>query len=139
MGVLTTYRHYYLSFSSKTKLHKHLRDTGYYTEQYKVPPNDIEAVYIVQTSNDVQMVESNVSVVKSTSDIRGLGSGYVYRAWNYTHMKMKFAPEQDTHNVCLDLGCGMSLIDRKFLFNYLLDVVIQIMAAALKVRGFQTS
>ena len=30
MGVSTTYRHYYLSFLFKTKLHKHLRDTGYH-------------------------------------------------------------------------------------------------------------
>ena len=47
MGVSTTCRYYYLSFSSKTKLYKYFRDTGYYTKQYKVLSNDVEAVYIV--------------------------------------------------------------------------------------------
>jgi hypothetical protein len=43
------------------------------------------------------------------------GIGYGFRNWHYVIAEMKFAPDDASYKVCMDTGCSVTLIDRKWL------------------------
>ena len=63
--------------------------------------------------------------------------GYRFKGWKYITANVQFAKDQQAqvHNVCLDTGCIMTLIDRDFLKEVTPDAIMKKMASPMSVRG----
>ena len=112
-------------FPSKTRLHKHLR-AG-------CKPTSEPSIVSESTSNTC------LPVIESTAPSTDLGSGFAFRGWNFAEVNVKISPNADTTAVCLDTGCGVTLIDRQWLADLLPDLAIKRMSSPLRVRGVGTS
>lgn len=60
-------------------------------------------------------------VIESSAPATELGTGFAFRSWNYAIASIKLAPEGRVDEICLDTGCGVSLVDRAWLFKNLPD------------------
>lgn len=62
--------------------------------------------------------------------------GYAFRGRKYAQIRVSLdSPRNEASWVCLDTGCGMSLVDRKFLFKNAPTVEVSKMESPIKVRG----
>lgn len=99
-------------------------------------------------------------IIISTTSRTDLNSGSAFKNWNYalvtasldrensTHSKSTDQPAElpnfsklhsDSHNGCIDSGCGDTLIDRKWLMDQLPHARVMEMAMSLKARAIGTS
>ena len=143
----------HMSFPSRTKLHKHLR-TDCSSRQKQMSPLSTAAsngplgVPLLPKQDDVlsehddndlvvqaNMVSADTLIVPSTASNEGMGAGLGFRSWNYAQAAVRLAPHLENVLVCLDSGCGASLIDRAWLLEQLPDVPICKMATSLRVKG----
>lgn len=122
------------SFASRTKLHKHLR-AGCKPAPLLPPCKDQET----ETSYVANLAEP--ILVKSTASQRETGNGFAFRSWTYGMVRIQLDTNQGTQEeeVCLDTGCGVSLIDKDWLLSKKPGVKIHKMATPLKVRGVGSS
>ena len=137
-----------MTFPSRTKLHKHLRAGCQITEtevNFNSPkPNlstqsrDSSSTEILD--NDMSGSDnSTIPVVESNAVNSDLGNGFAFRSWSYATAVVKLHPHSKGDNVCMDTGCGVTLIDKLWLLSELLDVYIAKMLTPLKVRGVGAS
>ncbi|KAI5840230.1 hypothetical protein DFP73DRAFT_482957 [Morchella snyderi] len=63
------------------------------------------------------------------------GNGYAFRDYNFLEIAVRIAPNSDDLWVCLDTGCGVSLIDKEWIRKFLPDAVILNRPSAVNVRG----
>lgn len=84
-------------------------------------------------------------VIKSTNGPKAVGSGYALKVWNYTTTIVcltlgKILLYTDVISLCyLDTGCGVTLVDRVWLFDKALTKKILKMATLLKFKSIRTS
>lgn len=77
---------------------------------------------------------NNVEVIQSTAR-PATGTGRDYRLWNYVKFPLRFKLDQPPVEICFDTGCGMTLIDRKFLDECDLKPDIKTLPEPIMVKG----
>ena len=135
VGVEALCRHCEGTFPSKNRLHKHLRE-GCHSKE----PTDANHAAAQTTSvllNETQTSEpaNPVKVIQSTASTKDIGTGFGFRGYNYAMVKVRLTPESEDEDICLDSGCGASLIDRAWLKASLPNETVSKMASPLRVRG----
>ncbi len=118
------------AFPSRSALHKHIRNGC-------IP---VEAVAETGPSPS-----SARPILKSTAKLSAPGSGLAFSGWNYVTTSITFdpaalpSPADPDGSVCLDTGCGVTLVDRDWLTKKLPSQKISTMPVPLKVRGIGAS
>ena len=122
--MLHTCRQCSSEFESNNKLHTHICDGT-------CKPNH-------QNNADTYTgyaLEGEPEVVRSTAK-ECPGNGLEFRNWHYATTKARFTRGKTAYSdVCIDTGCGITLIDRKFLKSKLPNLKIRKMKKDLWVRG----
>ena len=119
------------AFPSRSALHKHIR-TGC------VPLREA----IAETGSGLSSARP---ILKSTAKLSAPGSGLAFRGWSYVTTSITFDPTalpsltDPDGSVCLDTGCGVTLVDRAWLARKLPFQKISVMPVPLKVRGIGAS
>lgn len=78
-------------------------------------------------------------IIKSDSAGNELGTGFAFRSWTYAMTGVALTSARQEEDVCLDTGCGVSLIDRDWRARQAPDTVVSKMTSPLKVRGVGSS
>ncbi|RPB07442.1 hypothetical protein P167DRAFT_404472 [Morchella conica CCBAS932] len=63
------------------------------------------------------------------------GNGYAFRDYNFLEIAVRIAPGTEDLWVCLDTGCGVSLIDSSWIREILPEAAILNRPSAVNVRG----
>ena len=80
--------------------------------------------------------QHSMQIVSSTAPASQAPPGYAFRGRRYAQVLLKLgSPQNEAKTVCVDTGCGMSLIDRKFLKEFAPTASISIMPTPMTVRG----
>ena len=136
------------AFPSKNKLHQHLGSRGLNRKANKpactgrktIPavtqqptaeptvPNDVSA-YPVTPEEENTIVESSVDSGKE------IDTGNAFRKYRYARVDFKLTPTGPLTTVCIDTGCGVTLIDEMLVTKALPDARIHTMALPLEVSG----
>ena len=109
VGIEAVYSKCHSSFPSKSKLHMHIKS---------------ECVGGASSSASPQP-SSSIPVVVSKAVYASLGSGFGFRGWAYATTAVTLTPEHfpqisdPDSTACLDIGCGVTLVDRHWLLKYL--------------------
>ena len=82
---------------------------------------------------------TELRIIESTASKKDLGNGFAFRSWTYAKIPARLLPDVDDVEVCIDSGCGVTLIDRAWLLSLIPDIKILRMASPLKVRGLGTT
>lgn len=141
VGIETFCRNCDETFPSKSKLHKHLRK-GCTNEDSSACKSVLPAKELLANLGESESHSTAVGiprVVESTASTSEQGSGFGFRSWNYAMAKVRLTKTGTDDNVCLDTGCGVTLIDRLWLANLLPNARISKMASPLRVRGVGSS
>lgn len=104
-------------FSSNNRLHDHLR-----TECTISNHTD-------QTSDN----EDRILIKSKATPIKG--DGYAFRSWRYAKLRIHLQLDGPLHEICVDSGCTMSLIDKVFLRRFLPELKVRTMTSSISVRG----
>ena len=139
VGIETFCRNCDKSFPSKSRLHKHLRSgcSSKPLKDFAPSPKDLlanlgEPETISQAVGEPRIVESSASTADQ-------GTGFGFRSWNYAMAKVRLTKIGEEDDVCLDTGCGVTLVDRLWLMRLLPLAAISKMSSPLKVRGVGSS
>jgi len=120
-------------FKSSNKLHAHIRSMHKTssTSRSKPKPAQVADVKPAASVND-----GSITVVHSTAAPSTAPPGYAFKGRRYAQLTVRLAsPQNADESSCLDTGCGMSLIDRKFLKRYAPTAKISTMSTPQRVRG----
>ena len=120
------------SFQSRSILHRHIKSGC----------NALVRRVVEETSSDPP---SSRPILCSAAKLSAPGSGLAFRVWSYAMTSITFDPailpaisNPDTL-VCLDTGCGVSLVDKAWLAKKHSSQKINTMPVPLKVRGIGAS
>jgi len=105
-----------LTFPSRNKLHRHLRETSHFTD-FVEPP---KALF------------SSTIKPKRQPD---LGSGFAFRGFRFTEVRIRAAPEAKDHWICADSGCGMSVADEGWFRQTFPEAHIATMPTPVRISG----
>lgn len=115
------------TFPSKSLMHKHLKSNCIGQDQgNSATPAPAPVIHCI---------------IKSTATTKAVRSGYAFRVWNYvTAIVCLTLGEILLHTdvtslYCLNMGCGVILVDRAWLFEKAPTEKILKIAIPLKVRG----
>lgn len=84
-------------------------------------------------------------ILKSTAKLSAPGSGLAFRVWNYVTTSITFdpaalpSPTNPDGSMCLDTGCGVTLMDKNWLIKKFPSQKISTIPVLLKVRGIGAS
>ena len=67
---------------------------------------------------------SNLVIIESTASIKELGNDFIFRSWTYVIVAVKLSLEAALEEVYIDIGCGVTLIDRAWLSTILPNTTI---------------
>ena len=81
----------------------------------------------------------SLKVVESTALTTDVGNGFAFRSWNYVRANARLTLDGPGDTICLDSGCGVSLVDKAWLTKQLPEVTISKIALPLPVRGIRIS
>ena len=119
-------------FQSRSALYRHIKSGC----------NALKKIVIAQTGSDPPFPRP---ILCFAAKLSALGSGLTFRGWSYTTTSISFdlallpaVSDPDTL-VCLDTGCGVSLVDKTWLAKKYPSQKISTMPVPLKVRGIGTS
>ena len=95
-------------FDSNNKLHKHLKrcKKSLSIEIFHII---IATKLFIFDSNNIVLIESNISIIIDTR--------LVFRSWYYITTIMSFLCSKASHDICININCTMSLINRVFVTN----------------------
>jgi len=119
-------------YPSRNKLFKHLDETGHHTSSTtaRKPISIFAAVaqpkIIVSQAQHPKIIVSNASPVA--------GTGMAFRTSNYLEIAIRATPSGQDNLVCLDTGCGMTCLDRKFASSQYPEALIQ-KISPIEIRG----
>ena len=120
------------TFSSGNQLHKHLKSCLQEATDLKSAAARVEAFIAAE---DQPLIRSNAQEGNATD-------GYGFRGYRFATVKVCFKWQGETYEICVDTGCTMSLIDRKFLHKLMeegLVIDIKKMPTPMTVRGLGTN
>ncbi|RKF58216.1 hypothetical protein GcC1_184032, partial [Golovinomyces cichoracearum] len=99
---------------------------------HKSPVRSHRQINFTEPNNRTQIPQ----VISSTAAPSKATPGYAFRGRQYAQIKLGLnSPQNENYGVCLDTGCGMSLIDREFLRFLCPTIDIQNMKKEMKVKG----
>ncbi len=76
------------------------------------------------------------NIVDSDSDsAKNISTGQAFRKYCYSRVNIKLTATSKVIVVCIDSGCGVSLIDEAIINQFLPDTPIRTMAAPIEVSG----
>jgi hypothetical protein len=113
-------------------LFKHLNETGHHTSSTiaRKPISIFSAVaqpkIIVSQAQHPKIIVSNAPPVA--------GTGMAFRTSNYLEIAIRATPSGQDNLVCLDTGCGMTCLDRKFASSQYPEALIQ-KISPIEIRG----
>ena len=132
VAIESMYDHCSASFQSRSALHRHIK-SGW---------NALKKIVVAETGSDLPFPRP---ILCSAAKLSAPGSGLAFRDWSYTTTLITFDPallpavsNPDT-SVCLDTGCGVSLVDKTWLAKKHPFQKISTMPVPLKVKGIGTS
>ena len=116
-------------FDSNNKLHKHFKrcKRNLSIEIFHVA---IATKFFTFDSNKDVLIKLNVSIIIDTR--------FVFRSWHYVMIIMSFFCSKASHNICINIDCTMSLIDRVFVTNLKLVTQIKKINVSIFVRNIDT-
>ena len=138
------------TFPSKNQLHKHLGSRGLNRVSVKgtCPGRTVPQATASEATREDPAVAAEAyadiptapageeliieSKVDSTKEI---GTGNAFRKYRYARVDVKFTPSGPETTVCVDTGCGVSLIDQSLVAKALPETRIHTMASPLEVSG----
>jgi hypothetical protein len=131
------------SFPSNNQLHKHVREDNYKRpgilkskNQATVESDTEETTEKSSVVTPVSLALTAIPVVESAVDSKSdIGTGFGFRNWHFVTVMFKFSVKGATHKVCMDTGCSVTLIDRKWLLTNRPDILLRIMSKPLLIRG----
>ena len=112
-------------FSSKSQLHKHLKESCTGLVQTPLPISPAPALAI--------------PIIESKTIVPAMGSGLAFRGWTYATAAGTLVSQVLPLNLdpsaiaCLDTGCGVTFVDKAWLLRWLPHQKIREMATPLKV------
>ena len=116
------------SFTSKTKLFKHLRKTHWSNQDSLVERLVSVVINNILLNDTHHIIRSSVQLDKFYEDI-----DYAFHEAHYATVKTSF--DNDVfHDICIDFDNSIIMIDRKFLLNSISDLQIQIMKFSNSIR-----
>ncbi len=131
VGIESVCNRYTSAFPSRSALHKHIRNG---------------CILFQEVVAEMGPSPSSARpILKSTARLSAPGSGLAFRDWNYITTSITFDPAalssltDPDSSVCLDTGCGVTLVDRDWLTKKLPSQKISTMPVSLKVRGIGAS
>lgn len=161
VGIETFCRNCDDTFPSKSQLHKHLRkgcparkeaDSSESRDQSRNQDPSAQELLEGRARPSSKELLANLGEAESDSAAIGIprivesaastaeqGTGFGFRSWNYAMAKIRLTKSGQDDDVCLDTGCGVTLIDRLWLRKLLPEAVIATMASPLRVRGVGSS
>ena len=135
------------TFTFKNKLHSHLghRVKGRFNPTKTCPGRSVmhartkqEERWAIAYNNKAEPRVTAEPLQIITSDVdsaKDVGSGQAFRKYRYAHIKIQLSPKHPASEVCADSGCSVTLIERAFLKECLLDVQLRLNPAPLEVSG----
>jgi hypothetical protein len=120
------------AFVSRNKLFAHLRTTNHFNSPHRAHINE-PIIEDQSTANDPTKERSS-EVIKSKSKMVP-GTGYAFRDFNFLEVNVRLEAEGKDELVCVDTGCGMSLVDEDWLEEQLPGATILNRASTVKIRG----
>ena len=111
-----------IGFPSNNKLHQHIRSRTCARLQRKT-----QRVISENTSEEPPIIESTAA----NSD----KPGFNFRSWHYATIQASLTKKGASHDLCINSGCTLSLIDKNFLLNQAPNAEIRPMASPLTVKG----
>ena len=123
------------SFPSGNRLHAHLRicqnpkpkRVRFIDKKTHRSHNDEVFAHVAFVEDDFQVIESNADPAPDT--------GLAFRSWHYATLRLFFVRGQQAEVICVDSGCTMSLMDRKFCAVSLPGLEIKKTKMPINVRG----
>jgi hypothetical protein len=64
-----------------------------------------------------QMEMADLPIVKLTEVNQSLGTGYAFRGYRYAEVRIKAKRTGEDHWICVDSGCGMSVVDEDWFYE----------------------
>lgn len=131
VSVETSCGKYEVFFSSKSQLHKHLKN-GSISSLQPLLPGALAPIL-------------SIFIITLRSMVPVIGSGLAFWDWIYTTTAVTFVPrvlplESDfSATACLDIGYGVTLVDKDWLLRQLFDQKIKDISTSLKVRKIGAS
>ena len=123
----------YTVFPSRNKLFEHLRAACWKKPSTELASSSVRANPGVAVWGAVPE-DAKMEVIKSTATPVS-GTGDAFKSWHYAVTQVYWTPDcLSGHNICVDSGCGMSIIDRKFL-STLSGYEIKHMGSKVRIRG----
>lgn len=122
-------------FSSNNLLHKHIRECKKATAEVVQQPS--------QPSTGIRpgVEVFSVQLIESTAKDKPT-PGHAFRGYRFATVKVSLTYQGRLYEFCFDTGCTMSLIDRAFLSQLMVEGGIQVeirrMPSPIKVRGLGT-
>lgn len=132
VGIESMYDCCSASFQSRSALHRYIKSRC----------NALERIAVPETGS---YPSSPRPILCSAAKMSAPGSVLAFRGWSYATTSITFDPallpaisDPDT-SVCLDTGCGVSLVDKTWLAKKHPSQKISTMPVPLKVRGIGAS
>ena len=125
VGIETSCTRCHATFSSRLKLHSHLKSGCLETSLPCLPAQ----------------APLPILVIASKAVHRSFGSGLAFRGWTYATTLITLNPEHlppDSNpdsTACLDIGYGITLVDKAWLSKHLPMQKVNTISTPLKVRG----
>lgn len=130
-GIESVCNNCHQSFSFKSMLYKHLKATY-------LPG------YLRQSQAPTSLLIS-LPIQRFKAKLYSISSGLAFKDWSYMIALVTLSPyampfqSDSAASYCLNRGCGVTLINKKWLCNHAPDKKILKMAVPLKVRGIGAS
>ena len=117
-------------FPSNNALHWHLCSTCQALKQFEDPKKAKLATMLYAKP------KKEVIIMSTAPKTNGLPR-HEFHKWQYTMANIQFSKDQQAqvHNICLDTGCTMTLIDKDFPKKVTPDAVMKKMVSLVSVRG----
>ncbi len=117
------------SFTSKTKLFKHLKETHWSNKDSFIKKLVLIVINSILLNDTHQIIQSLVQLNESYEDIN-----YAFQEVHYATVKTSF--DNDVfHDICIDFNNSIIMIDRKFLSNSILNLQIQTMKFLISIKN----
>ena len=134
-------------FTFKNQLFKHLRIACWFFDTFEHVDH---AIFVIKLSFIVSISQKNSNakifhekvyefshkrrVIRSIVRFDEINSDYVFREYQYDQITVKLNNNVENIKICIDIDCFVTMIDRKFFTQLLLDVSMQKLVSSIFVR-----
>lgn len=125
------------SFRSNNRLYRHLRAGCHHSKAIVKAAPDLRSMWTSTSSMSAQ--PNGTTFVRSIATDQPSSDGYVFRGWRYATADARLSPNVTNQPICLDTGCTMTLIDRRFLKEQASGTAIHNMSSPIPVRGLSST